>query len=254
MASFRDSIRAIAVEWLLDEVNEKILFACGLMIDGIAEWCYLARNARYPDICPPDALSHLGNDRQIERGPNQTVDGYRVQIRRAFDTWANAGGGRTILGQLAAYFVGAATPPMRLVSDAAVWHEYDWTTGLVTKTVVGDNWEWDANTGVRWWRGWAIIDSSDGPWENDGLWGDPGTWGDGGTWGSTATSEEVAAIRRVVNKWKPGNVYNVDVIVVFDSGILRRTDTSPPNPSGNGADPVWRMALDAAFWPGLVDT
>lgn len=250
--NFVDLIRKIAPSWLQGPIADALLTAPGTMLNAWANWATNGVRARFPSEAPSDALGYIGNDRNLERGPAQTDDGYREQLRKAFDTWRRAGNPTTILRQLAAYFAGTATPPLRTVTDAAVWHEYSYVTDDATKTIVGDNWTWDAFTGTRWWRGWVIIDSSAAPWTID-RWGDPGDWGDGGTWGSSATYDETISILRVVNKWKPAHVHNVNVIVTFDASLFERTDASPPNPNGNGEDSAWRASVDAAFWKGIID-
>ncbi len=233
-ASFRASLRAIVPDFLLDVVNDSLGFAQMVTLDAIGDWLYYGVKARYPAYAPPDALGHIGNDQGIDRGPAQSDDGYRVQLRQAWDTWANAGGARTILAQLAAYFVNVATPPLRAVSNSAVWHEYNWATGRTTKTVVGTNWDWDGL--ARWWRGWVIIDSTDGPWTIK-RWGDGGDYGDGGTWGSSATVDEWTSLKKIVGKWKPANVA-ARIILTFDPSALLRTNAAPPNPDGDYGDPA----------------
>lgn len=252
MADFASSLRAIAVSWLNGPIGNALITPMTTMINGLASWATNGVWARFPDLAPPDALGYIGNDRNLERGPAQTDAGYATQLRKAFDTWRVAGNASTVLRQLAAYFTGIASPPLRAVSDSSIWHEYDYVTDAVTKTIVGTNWTWDGFTGTRWWRGWVVIDSSVAPWAID-LWAADEFWGDGGTWGSTASYDEVISILRVVNKWKPAHVHNVYVIVTFDASLFERTDASPPNPSGTSDTPLWRFPLAAAFWPGIVD-
>jgi hypothetical protein len=242
--SFRESIGNISPPWLTGLVGGGIQYAEGLVLDALGEWIAQGVKASMPGIGTPDALYLIGRDMQIDRGPNESDAHYAARLQRAVDTWATAGNAGTLLQQLAAYFSPSTTVPIRLVSDRAIWQEIDLTTNVVTQTNVGTNWNWDGT--VKWWRGWAIIDSSAGPWTVD-LWNQTATWGDGGSWGSTASLAEVAAIQGVVSKWKPANV-SAQVIVAFSSTILRRTDTSPANPSGTSDTPLWRTGVNAIFW------
>lgn len=248
MADFSTSLRAIAVAWLKGPTADALLTSPTTVLNALAGWAVQGVRAKFPDLAPPDALGYIGNDRNLERGPAQTDAGYAVQLRRAFDTWRVAGNASTVLRQLAAYFAGAATPPLRVVSDSAIWHEYDWPTNGVTKTKVGTNWQWDGLTGTRWWRGWVIINSTSGPWTRH-LWGSGGDrWGSSGrTWGSSATRSEVESIIRIVKKWKPAHVHAIYVIVTFDNTLFRRTDNSPPNPNGDYDNPVNRDTR-AIYW------
>lgn len=235
MATFRDSILAIAPPWLKGRVGGTILYVTGTMVDALGDWLRHGIYARFPDTAPPDAIGYIGNDRGIDRGPSEESSSYRPRLRQAAVTWKNAGGGRTVLTQIAAYLTGIADPPMRLVSDDAVWHNYNWGTGVATKTIVGTNWTWDGFTGVRWWRGWVIIDSTLGPFGPPELWGDAGDlWGTSGDkWGiKEPTSAKVVDIIRVIKKWKPANV-DVMMIACFNNSIFLSSNASPPNPSGN---------------------
>jgi hypothetical protein len=244
---FRESILEIAPPWLLGRIAQGIQYGCGLVIDALGEWAMEGVKARMPGVGTPDALPLIGRDRLIDRGPSETDANYALRLSRAFDTWATAGGAPTLLRALAVWFSPLTTTPIRLVSNSAVWHEIDLGTLIVTKTVVGTNWGWDAFT-TRWFRGWAILDSSAAPWTPD-LWG-AGNWGDGGTWGSNATVAQVAQIRGIVEKWKPAHVFVPNIIVTFSATLFEVADTSPPNPSGTSDTALWRLGYNAIFWKG----
>lgn len=244
--TLRQSIYRISPPWLQDDVGGSILRSIGTTLDGLAARTNEAVKLRFPEVTTPTALGYIGNDRLIERPPNQTSQGYAKQLREAFDTWRNAGGARTILTQLRLYFTPATAPVMRAVSNNAVWHEINNITGVVTRTEVGDNWNWDGNP--RWWRGWIIIQGS-GFWNLD-YWDNIGTWGDGGVWGSDMSEGDATSLNRIVKKWKPANVI-AQIIVTFNSTLFERTDTAPPNPNGLGEDSAWRAPLEANFFEPL---
>jgi hypothetical protein len=88
------------------------------------------------------------------------------------------------------------------------------------------------------------------PWAVD-LWDLVGLWGDGGTWGSNATSGDIAAIRRIVDRWKPANMTCMNIIITFAATNFERTDASPPNPSGTSDTPAWRTGYSAIFLDGV---
>ncbi len=417
---FRDSILAISPPFLTEEggTAEAVQYAEGEVLDAITDWTIEGVQASMPGIGTPDALYLCGLDMLIDRGPNETDSHYAVRLQKAVDSHRIRGNPEELLRQLFAWFSPSTLTPIRLVSDSAVWHEINLTTEVVTKTVVGTNWTWDAfawngSTG-RWHRGWVIIDSSAGPWRGD-FWGDycdqyassnqdtqytltqagvgtgagqsftgdgltlaaaqfflkkfgsatgnavakiyahsgvfgtssvptgaalatsdnfdvstlttsyaittltfsggnqiplaagthyvvtieysggsvgvtalnvgadssspthpgngshfstvwaadvgtdacfavintAGLWGDGGSWGSDATLGDVAALQRIVDRWKPAHITCMNIIVCFSSTILRRTDTSPPNPSGTSDTSLWRTTVNAAFWGGV---
>ncbi len=247
---FRDSIAAISPPFLCEEggTAEACQFAEGVAMDGVGDWMIDAVKASMPGQGPADALYLIGRDMQIDRGPNETDAHYIERLKGAIDSHRVKGSGPELCRQLLAWFSPSTATPIRIVSNSAVWHEINTTTEVVTKTVVGTNWDWDAYTSTRWWRGWVILDSSAGPWSPDDLWGDPGDYGDGGTWGSDATIGEVASILSIVEKWKPAHITCMNVIVTFESTLFERTDSSPPNPDGDSDTAEWRLGYNAIFW------
>lgn len=242
-STFRDQLFEMSPPWLRDDVGGTILKAFGTVLDALSDRTRQGVKLRFPEVGSPTALGYTGTDRDIERGPTQSDEGYAIQLRQAFDTWRNAGGGRTILTQLRLYFAPGNGPPMRLVSAQSIWHEINTTTGAVTKTdnSLAPNWVWGDS---KWWRGWAIIDVT-GLFAID-YWGLPGDWGDGGVWGSDMTEGEVIDLNAILRKWKPAHIWG-QIILVFNSGLFEVADTSPPNPNGNGEDYTWRSLLLANF-------
>lgn len=248
ITTLRDMAIDIAPPWLQDEVGGTILRAIGTVCDALCERTAQGVKMRYPGAGTPTALGYVGNDRLIERGPLQTDDGYVAQLDRAISTWQNAGGGRTILAQLRAYYAPSSGPPMRLVSDGTtarnrnVWHEIDPSTGHVAKTTISPaTWRWGLE---RRWYAWAIVDMT-GRWILD-RWGDPGTWGDGGVWGSNMTPEEATRLNAILLKWKPEGKRG-QLILTFNPSTFSRLDSLGDHPSGNGYDYAWQAAQLANF-------
>ncbi len=250
--AFRDSILAISPPSLCEEggVAEAVQFAEGVAIDVVADWVTDGVKASMPGVGTNDALYLIGRDMQIDRGPNETDDHYIERLRGAVDSHRVRGAGPELLRQLLAWFSPSTATPLRLVSNSAVWHEINLTTEAVTKTVVGTNWDWDAFTSERWWRGWVIIDSTAGPWVQE-IWDAGQLWDDGGVWDSSATPGEVSAIQRIVDRWKPGNIDCVNIIVIFDAALFTVAETSPPNPSGTSDTSLWRIGYNAGFWESI---
>jgi hypothetical protein len=244
LASFRDDgPAALDPPWLQDHVGGTILRSFRTVLDALGARTVEAVKLGMPGVCPPTALGYIGNDRNIERGPNQTPAGYGRQLSVAFDTWANAGGARTTLTQLRAFFAPADGQVMRIVSNRAVWHEINPSTGVVTRTAVGTNWNWD---GLPYrWRDWVIIDAT-GLWAID-IWDAAGNWDDGGVWDSDMTEAQALALNAIAKKWKPADVLT-QVIVTFDPGLFERTDTLATNPNGLGPDFFWEASQLASFY------
>lgn len=249
---FRDYILEISPPWLTKKggTAEAIQYSEAIGVDGLGEWAIDGVKASMPGYGPSDALSYVGRDMLIDRGPNETDAHYETRLQRAVDSHRVNGSGPELCRQLLAWFSPTTATPIRIVSNSAVWHEINTTTEIVTKTVVGTNWNWDSFTSTRWWRGWVIIDSTVAPWTAD-LWDLVGLWGDGGTWGSNATANEVGALRRIVDRWKPAHLAVLNIIVTFAATLFERTDASPPNPNGTSDTPLWRLGYNAIFWDGV---
>ncbi len=253
---FRDSILAVSPPFLTEEggTAEAVQYAEGDAMDALADWMIEGVQASMPGIGTPDADYLIGIDMQIDRGPNELSPHYEVRLQKAVDSHAIQGSPPEMLRQLLAWFSPSTITPLRLVSDSAVWHEIDTSTEVVTKTVVGTNWTWDAfawnGSAGRWHRGWVIIDSSTAPWTPK-KWGDGHKWGDGGTWGSSATVGEIAALRRIIDRWKPAHITCMNIIIIFDATEFRRTNASPPNPAGAADTSLWRTLHNALFADGV---
>lgn len=244
--SFRDTIKQLAPPWLLGDTGTRLLNTFGQMFDNMMLTLKTGLKARFPTYAPDDALGYLGNDKNLEQGPAEPNDNFRTRLRKSIDSNRNRGGARTLLTQLAAYFDGTATPPLRLVIRNGTWHEFNWGTGLTAKHIVGTNWDWDGNLRKHW--GFIIIDGATlglAPWTR----GSGAKYGDGHVRGSTATKAQVQTIQRIVQRWKPGRVYVARIIVCFNTGMFLRTDTKPPNPNGNYGDRAnWDQ--NATYWLG----
>ena len=249
---FADYIIENSPPWLRKEggTAEGIQYSEGLALDGIGDWAADGVKAAMPGYGPSDALSYIGRDMQIDRGPNETDAHYEARLQRAVDSHRVKGSGAELLRQLLSWFSPATTAPIRIVSNSAVWHEINTTTEVVTKTIVGTNWNWDGYTSSRWWRGWVVIDSTTAPWAAD-LWDLVALWGDGGTWGSDASSAEVASLQRIVDRWKPAHMTCMNIIVTFSATHFERTDASPPNPNGTSDTSLWRTGYNAIFLGAL---
>ncbi len=255
---FRDSILAVSPPFLVEEggTAEAVQYAEGLAMDGLADWAIDAVLASMPGFGTPEANYLIGRDMQIDRGPNETDAHYEARLQGAVDSHRVRGSGPELCRQLLAWFSPSTSTPIRIVSNRAVWHEIDTTTEVVTKTVDGTNWTWDALTPTNWWRGWVIVDSSAGPWNQDDKWGDAslwgGAWGGTGSWGSSADPADIAAIQRIVDRWKPAHIFAVNIIVTFDADLFEVADASGPgdNPDGDSDTSAWRLDYAAAFWRG----
>lgn len=265
---FAVSILQLAPPWLLGDNGKALLQTFGQQIDALAQQLKDGIKARFPDTAPTDALPLIGRDRGLESGPLESADNFRGRLKGAVATAQTRGSAATLLRQLAAFFSGIGTPPIRLVSENGAWHEYDYPTDTVTKTYASrdrvGSWSWDGT--FQPWRGWVIIDGASlgwWPWKSG-----TGVPFDGSyVMGSTAPATYVQQIQRLVQKWKPAHVYVPRIIVTFvpsmftnppDAEHPRRGPKrgprnriflkTPENPRGQYGDET-NFNLNATYWP-----
>jgi hypothetical protein len=239
---FVDSILEYAPPWLLGTQGRALLRTFGTVLDDQLTQLKDGIKARFPLTAPPDAIPYIAKDRGLEQGPNESNDAFAVRLDEAIPSHQTRGAAHTLLEQLAGYFTGTGTPPLRLVTQKGTWHEYDWTTGATTKTY-GSFWNWDGLT--QKWRGWVIIDGTSlglGTWQSGGG----ATIDAGYVMGSTATSAQVRAVQRVVQKWKPAGMYVVRIIVTRTPGLFA---APPAHGRGPLHAPRWRMFQKVARLP-----
>lgn len=253
-----DSIGRISPGFALGRVFGRLLWSIATVLDATREFVEQGVRARMPGVGTKEALPAIGNDRLIDRGPTETEDAYAHRLSGAFDTWANAGGPYALLENLMAFF---SPRPLSiyLVSDRSKWH---WSLPDSPSTVLrqrGDdsgaaNWHWDPESLIsphRYWRGWVILDASDGRWTQWHI-GDGAIIGDGHTIGSSATAEEVASVRRIVRRFKGAHAWVVNIIVTFTPDLF-----SPHNAPGSGDmpdhnyDQLDERSNNAIYWIGV---
>lgn len=234
--SFRDAAWRLSPPRLRTSRAARMVYSfIGLPLDQIAQAAEEATKARFPSICPDDALPFIGRDRGIRRGPNESTDHYRARLLLWIDVWRGAGVGRAMLDQIAG-FLSPQSPRIRIWTQVGVVYERAADGTFSIQRATAGLWNWDGFTAL-WARFWLIIDSPGGaPWSRDGTWGDGEHWGDNAstaTWGSTATANEVQGIRAIVDDWKPAATLCKSIIVSFDASAFALSDTSPPLPDGS---------------------
>ena len=83
-------------------------------------------------------------------------------------------------------------------------------------------------------------------------WGDTAgpDWGEAAySWGTTATANEVATVKFLVNDWKPAGTRCVNIIIAFDSSSF---DPLAPEPDGLWGQ--WSKNVGGVQVPSRLDT
>lgn len=74
--------------------------AIGTVLDQQVDLLKQAQKAHFPSLAPSDALPHIGSDRRLIQGPNETDDNFRIRLRTAWDDHARDGTPLELLVQL----------------------------------------------------------------------------------------------------------------------------------------------------------
>lgn len=95
-------LQGLPIPWLVGGANGKAeVTAYGGVMDAQVATHKAAAKARFPDYAPDaSALTHLGAERLIVRGPNETDASFATRLRTAWDSWSRAGAPAELLAQL----------------------------------------------------------------------------------------------------------------------------------------------------------
>lgn len=241
---FRDTSDAISPTWLNGPVGSRWRYAMAILWDAMADASGYAVRARFPSLCPPDALPWLSQDRQIDRGFAETDDHFRKRLIRWLDAWRFAA---TVTGELLA-MRGETSPVLglvRTVDNSGNWYSYaagfePWPDGQAIPTPPtfqrghSGAWNWDGASdpfyGTRtWWRMWVIVYASGIYATPSKTWGGF-NWGDGTCWGWAGTVGQSSALTSLCAKWRAAHCWIPFVLVTYDGTMF--------NPSGFFGDPT----------------
>lgn len=99
--NFSEWLAGLPIPWLVSrEVGAADATAQGTFYDSEVATLKEAVKARMPELGPSDALTYLGNDRQLIQGYAETDDEFRQRCKLAWDQWALAGTWAELLYQL----------------------------------------------------------------------------------------------------------------------------------------------------------
>ena len=228
---FRFLRRFLAPRWLTEGEGFLVGYSLDLMKDAFIERLRLGHLARYPQQdaagtpAPADALAAIGRDRRVVQGINETGAAYAVRLRAWLDDRKRAGNPYALMQKLAEYVGGGSS--FRIVDNSGNWYHRA-ADGTETRLLNQGNWNWDGEAN-KWSRFWVIIYPGT-TWSTG-----PRTWGAtpyGLTeprWGCTATADQAATVRFLVDDWKPAGTRCVEIILAFDTASF---DPTAPEPDG----------------------
>lgn len=241
MARFRTSFPKFLPRWLRKEGedSEKVIYSLSLMIDLSLERLRQGLLARFPEYAEVEgALTKLGSDRGIARGPGESAEDYakRLVPYRFPKGYKVQGSPFELARQIRGYMAAFGDVRVRTVDQRSNWYTVDYDGAESYQWKVGD-WDWDgAPDTPSWGRFWVIIYVDRLPDWTLGAWGDADLWGDG-LWGNAdqvfgageAYSAHAPALQRILKDWKPGGTMPQYLIFAtdpasFEPGVTFETD------------------------------
>lgn len=176
--------------------------------------------ARFLSKAPPDAVTRIGGERQLEQGTTETLESFRARLLDAWTVWQFAG---TAYGVLLALYYAGYTNALIAIPNGFIY-SLDGSQQLVATASP------PLVFTKGFWNEFRIIF----PQPLNPSWSPiPGN-----------LSDEVQAIRRLVVRWKAGHAL-FDGMVVMESGAIWGYPTTQ----------LWGQALlnwggVTTFWDG----
>lgn len=244
MADFptlRDTLAQIVPRWLQGTIGARLLFSIGVQLDALLDWSADGIKARFPGHPDqgPDALSLVGSERRIRRGPTETDAGYAARLLTWWDDHKHRGNPFALMSQFARYWdPGGSSLDFHLLYESG--QRFIRTLGNIFGpqdgvTPLGS--PFDSNV-AQWARWWLVVEWPTGIGV-DGLWSDPGVWDDGGTWDTNLSVATVDDIRVVPTEWNAAHCLG-NVILLSPGSDLWDVPVgglwSDPGVWGDGSD------------------
>ncbi len=215
MAGFRDAREneTVTIPWL-GEFAAAIEAAYGRGQDVDLELLKEGMLARWPTTCPEDALDRVGVTFGLPRlGVDETNESYRGRLLKVWETWIWAGTRLAIIKSIQAWGI----------PDVEVYRDHDGHFA----------------SGFWYSRFWVVLGPNYGTKALQPLTAPFVTPATGGT---TATSAQVAEIKRQILFWKAPHGYPVKIILRFGGVILGNVNSTPPfTPPDGGVVITWRI-------------
>lgn len=160
---------------------------------GVTPRLKFAVKARFPDnplgatATPDDALDQTGGERLLERGPGETSAAWGTRLRLAWDAWVYGG---TPLGLLTQLKIAGYTN-VAIGIGLGHWYTLDGTGALVDVSFPAPFKAVEGDPARRYWNQFVLLFFAPLPV----------SWQTGGP--PAANSDEVAKIKRILNRWRP---------------------------------------------------
>lgn len=230
----------------------RFLYTLATLADAGTQIAIEGLQARMPGVGTFSALPMIGRDRKITRGYAEPPIPYGTRLQNFRKYHRTKGNPFTIMRMVRDY-VYPNRPLMRIVNNQGTW--YTLNPDDTENTHYGENWNWDGAvlpTGIS--RFWLIIYQNGDPWSSSLEWGTNPDWGQSGySWGSTATGDQVATVRAIVEDWRSATALCSHIIIAFDPASFDPT-AAPGAPLPDGTWGVTSKIVGGVAVPTRLDS
>lgn len=206
--NYTDAALEQAPGWLKGELGESWWQLWGGLKDALLAGAKAAVKQRYPASSSPAGLEAIGQDRQLERMPDEPEGAYVARLEAAFDTAQWGGTAKGVRDALI----------LTRLFDPVIGLDGDYDSPDVVA-----NWRWDPGSPL-WARFWVVIEQphvfkAPRTYGSGAKYGQPPV-GDGIFYGFTgATGEQSRLLRRAVALTMGGHNRCMAIIILI-SGTL----------------------------------
>jgi hypothetical protein len=211
-----------APAWLRGPFGEGWIRIWGNLKDSLLAGLKEAVRQRYPTEASPAALEAIGQDRQLERMPDQEEGDYAAHLEQAFELWIWGGTAKGVRDALI---------------RTRLFDPQIGGSGAYTSPDVVANWRW-APDDPRWARFWVVITQPH-------VFGPPPVCGVGKCGVSPEGSSEICGytlasveqgqlLRRQVATWMAGHARCEGIIIVVSGTICGGGKACGATPTGDG--------------------
>lgn len=155
---FSSQTKLSSPSWLQRFVGGGLMESLGEVYDTLVDRTVQSIQTRWPGGGADDfALSYIGRDRLIIRGPAETSEGYSARLRRWWDANARRGGPYELLLQMRGYFRGYLDVPITLLYYSG--RRYQMPADAETDDdIVRDDIVWGGDGSGAWAQIWIFFD------------------------------------------------------------------------------------------------
>lgn len=193
-STFRDTLRRICPPWLQNGFAEKVLYAIGLMIDGLVDMLTAAVKLRFPGFNASSEAYHT-RERRIRKGLYETDEHYAARLALFLEKHALRGNPYPLLEQIFEHYAPFNFTVYLLYRSGARFTMN--SSGVVTRDEASFAFAFPAEE----WAHWVIVYQWPASVAAPRLWGDGTVWTRTKVWSSDLTPAQVADLRLIPVEW-----------------------------------------------------